>query len=209
MKADIFLAKSGAGKSTSRHARGETIFAQAEPADSLFYIRRGRVKLVAASPGGKPASVAILKAGDFLGESCLAGHPVRMFSAVALSDCLLVRIAKATAVSLIQGEPALSQLFLRHLVMRNDRTAKNLTERLPPCSEQRLARALLLLASFGNEAKPDSVLPKMTHETLAEIIGTTRSRVRFLMDRFRQLGFLEDKKVLAVHPSLVKVLLRD
>jgi CRP/FNR family transcriptional regulator, cyclic AMP receptor protein len=207
--AKTFLAKAGAGKSARCHALSETIFSQTEPADALFYIQKGKVKLTVVSNRGKQAVIAILGAGDFFGEGCLAGQLVRMSSATALCECLIVRLDKAAAMAVIRSEPDFSELFLRYVLSRNIRIEEDLVDQLFNSSEKRLARVLLLLANFGKEGKPEPVIPKMSQETLAEIIGTTRSRVSFFMNRFRKMGFIDYKNGLEVHSSLLNVLLRD
>ncbi len=201
-----FLANAG---SAARHARGEVIFSQSDRAEALFYIQKGKVKLSVVSSRGKQAVIGIIGAGDFFGEGCLAGQPVRMASAVALGECSLVRVEKADAMILIRNEPAFSERFLQHLLSRNVRIEEDLVDQLFNSSEKRLARVLLLLANFGKEGKPAPVIPKMSQETLAEIVGTTRSRVSFFMNRFRKLGFIDYKKGLEVRSSLLDVLLRD
>ncbi len=203
------LAKASAGRSTSYHARSEAIFAQADPADALFYIQKGNVKLTTVSPHGKHAVIATLKTGDFFGEGCLAGQSVRTSNATAASACLLVKLQKPSAMALIHDEPAFSQLFLSYLLTRNIRIQENLARRLFNSSEQRLARVLLLLANFGQDDTPESVVPKLTLEALAEMVGTTRARVRSFMTRFRKMGFINDKNGLKVHNSLLNVLLQD
>jgi len=207
--AKSFLAKVGPGRSVKHHATGEAIFTQADSADALFYIRRGRVKLSVVSSRGKQAVIAILGAGNFFGEGCMAGQLVRMSSAAALSACSLVRLEKAAAIAVIHNDPAFSELFLRYVLSRNIRIEEDLIGQLFSSSEKRLARVLLLLANFGKEGKPETVIPKMSQETLAEIIGTTRSRVSFFMSRFRKMGFIDYRKGLEVHSSLISVLLRD
>jgi CRP/FNR family transcriptional regulator, cyclic AMP receptor protein len=207
--AKSFLAKVGPGRSAKHHVTGQAIFTQADPADALFYIRRGRVKLTVVSQRGKQAVVAILGAGNFFGEGCLAGQVVRMSSATAMTECTLVRMEQAAAIAVIHNEPVFSELFLRYVLSRNIRIEEDLIDQLFNSSEKRLARVLLLLANFGKEGKPELVIPKMSQETLAEIIGTTRSRVSFFMNRFRKMGFIDYKHGLEVHSSLLSVLLRD
>jgi CRP/FNR family cyclic AMP-dependent transcriptional regulator len=207
--ARAFLAKAGAGRSVKRPPASATIFAQADPADALFYIQKGKVKLTVISSRGKQAVIAMLGAGDFFGEGCLAGQSVRMSSATAMGECSLIRLEKAAAIAVIHDQPAFSELFLQHLLSRNMRIEEDLIDQLFNSSEKRLARVLLLLANFGKEGKPQTVIPKMSQDTLAEIIGTTRSRVSFFMDRFRKMGFIEYKNGLEVHSSLLNILLRD
>ena len=207
--AKTFLAKAGAGRAVKRHAHSEVIFSQTDPADALFYIQKGKVRLTVLSNRGKQAVIAILATGDFFGEGCLAGQLVRMSSAAAMGECSLVRLEKAAAMAAIRSEPAFSELFLQYVLARNIRIEEDLVDQLFNSSEKRLARVLLLLANFGKEGKPEPVIPKMSQETLAEIIGTTRSRVSFFMNRFRKMGFIDYRKGLEVHSSLLNVLLRD
>jgi CRP/FNR family cyclic AMP-dependent transcriptional regulator len=207
--AKTFLARAGAGRALKCHAKSEVIFSQADPADAVFYIQKGKVKLTVVSTRGKQAVIAILGAGDFFGEACLAGQLVRMSSADAMGECSLVRLEKAAAMAVIHDEPAFAALFLQYVLSRNIRIEEDLVDHLFNSSEKRLARVLLLLANFGKEAKPEPVIPKMSQETLAEIIGTTRSRVSFFMNRFRKMGFIDYKDGLEVHSSLLNVLLRD
>ena len=204
-----FLAKAGTGRSLRHYAIGQTIFTQSDTADAIFYIRRGRVKLTVVSNRGKQGVIALLGGGDFFGEGCLAGQAVRTSSAAALSECSLMRLEKPVAVAVIRDEPAFSGLFLSYLLSRNVRIEEDLIDQLFNSSEKRLARVLLLLANFGKEGKPEAVIPKISQETLAEIVGTTRSRVSFFMNRFRQRGFIDYQKGLEVHSSLLNVLLRD
>jgi CRP/FNR family cyclic AMP-dependent transcriptional regulator len=206
LHAKDFLASAGAA---IRHAEGELIFSQADPADTLFYILKGKVKLSVLSNRGKQAVIAILGAGDFIGEACLAGQLVRVSSAAAVVECSVLRLEKAAAIALIRTQPVFSGQFLQYLLSRNMRIEEDLVDQLFNSSEKRLARVLLLLANFGKEGKPEPVIPKMSQETLAEIIGTTRSRVSFFMNRFRKLGFIDYKNGLEVHSSLLEVLLRD
>jgi CRP/FNR family transcriptional regulator, cyclic AMP receptor protein len=209
MRTSNFLAKMEARGWVKRHATGETIFNQSDAADAIFYIRRGRVKLTAVSSRGKQAVIALLGAGDFFGEGCLAGQLVRMSNAATVSECWLVRLEKAAAVVLIRDEPAFSKLVLGYVLSRNVRMEVDLIRHLFDSTEKRLARVLLLLANFGKEGAPESVIPKVSEERLAEIIGTTRSRVGFFMNRFRTMGFIDYKEGLGVHSSLITVLLRD
>ena len=207
--ARTFLAKAGVGRAVRRHAANDVIFAQTDPADALFYIQKGKVRLTVVSNRGKQAVIAILGTGDFFGEGCLAGQLVRMASAAAMGECSVVRMEKAAAFAVIQSEPAFSALFLQYVLSRNIRIEEDLVDQLFNSSEKRLARVLLLLANFGKEGNPEPVVPKISQETLAEIIGTTRSRVSFFMNRFRKLGFIDYKNGLEVHSSLLNVLLRD
>jgi CRP-like cAMP-binding protein len=185
------------------------VFAQSDPADAIFYIQKGKLKLTVVSNNGKEAVVALLGAGDFLGEGCLAGQQVRMATAAAMTDCAIVRLDRAEAIRVLHDEPSFSELFLKHLLSRNIRIEEDLVDQLFNSSEKRLARVLLLLANFGKEGKPETVIPKISQETLAEIVGTTRSRVSFFMNRFRKLGFIKYNGVLEVHSSLLNVVLHD
>src|SRR5579872_419573 len=174
-----FLAKAGSCRSLRRYATGQMIFTQSDAADAIYYIRRGRVKLTVVSNRGKQGVIAILGGGDFFGEGCLAGQAARMSSAAALTECSLMRLEKAVVVAVIRNEPAFSGLFLSYVLSRNVRIEEDLIDQLFNSSEKRLARVLLLLAKFGKEAKPEAVIPKIGQETLAEMVGTTRSRVSF------------------------------
>jgi CRP/FNR family cyclic AMP-dependent transcriptional regulator len=185
------------------------LFAQGDPADSVFYLQSGKIKLTVVSKQGKEAVIAILKDGDFLGEGCLTGQPVRFSTATALSGCSIVKLEKALVVRLLHEDPAFAELFVTHLLSRNAKIEEDLVDHLFNSSEKRLARVLLLLANFGKEGKPELVIPKISQETLASIVGTTRSRVSFFMNRFRKLGFIEYNGSLKVHSSLLNVILHD
>jgi CRP-like cAMP-binding protein len=204
-----FLAKVGKGKTHTEVGKNHKVFAQGDAAQSIFYIQKGRVKLTVVSKQGKEAVIAILGGGDFFGEGCLAGQPLRMSTVTTLSDCSIVRIEKADTVRVLHDEPAFSEMFLHYLLSRNIRIEEDLVDHLFNSSEKRLARVLLLLANFGKEGKPETVIPKMSQETLAEIIGTTRSRVSFFMNKFRKLGFISYNGQLEVHSSLLNVVLHD
>jgi CRP-like cAMP-binding protein len=204
-----FLAKVGAGRSVTHFPKTGRIFVQGDPADAVFYIREGRVKLTVVSREGKVAVIAILGAGDFFGEGCLAGQVTRMSSAAAMSECSVVRLERAALIRVLREEPDFSEMFLMHVLSRNIRFEADLVDHLFNSSEKRLARVLLLLANFGKMGEPQTVIPKISQETLAEIIGTTRSRVSFFMNRFRKLGFIEYNDGLEVHSSLLNVVLHD
>jgi CRP-like cAMP-binding protein len=208
-----FLARSGAGRTLEDNTKNHTIFLQGEPADAIFYIQKGKIKLTVVSKQGKEAVVALLGAGDFFGEGCLAGQPLRMASATTMSECSIMRLEKMAVIRLLQDQPAFSDLLLHHLLSRNIRIEEDLVDQLFNSSEKRLARVLLLLANFGKEGKPELVIPKVSQETLAEIVGTTRSRVSFFMNRFRKLGFIQYNgsisSGLEVHSSLLNVILHD
>jgi CRP/FNR family cyclic AMP-dependent transcriptional regulator len=209
LSARTFPAKAGVGRAVRRYAENDVIFSQTDPADGLFYIQKGKVQLSVVSNHGKQAILAILSAGDFFGEGCLAGQPMRMSSAAAIGECALIRLEKAAATSLIQDERAFSERFLRYLLYRNIRMEEDLVDQLFNSSEKRLARVLLQLANFGKTGKPDPVIPKISQETLAAMVGTTRSRVSFFMNRFRKLGYIDYKDGLAVRSSLLNVILQD
>ncbi len=209
----VFLARTGAGRALADYAKNHTIFLQGEPADAIFHIQKGKIKLTVVSKQGKEAVVALLGAGDFFGEGCLAGQPLRMASATTMSECSIMRLEKSGVVRLLHDQPAFSEVMLRHLLSRNIRIEEDLVDQLFNSSEKRLARVLLLLANFGKEGKPELVIPKVSQETLAEIVGTTRSRVSFFMNRFRKLGFIQYNgsfnSGLEVHSSLLNVILHD
>ena len=206
---NLFLAKVGEGRKIVDYSKNQVVFSQAERADAIFYIQKGKVKLTVVSSAGKEAIIAILGAGDFLGEGSLAGRPVRMATATAMSDCSIVRLEKAAMIRMLHEEPAFSEMFLAYVLSRNMRIEENLVDQLFNSSEKRLARVLLLLANFGKEGKPEPVLAKMSQETLAEMIGTTRSRVSFFMNKFRKMGFIEYNGGLHVHSSLLNIVLHD
>ena len=205
----VFLAKVGKGRTLADYKKNQKVFLQGDPADAIFYIQSGKVKLTVVSKQGKEAVVAILGSDDFFGEGCLAGQPLRMARAAAMSECSIMRLDKSGVVQLLHDEPAFSELFLRYLLSRNIRIEEDLVDHLFNSSEKRLARVLLLMANFGKEGKAEPVIPKISQETLAEIVGTTRSRVSFFMNRFRKLGFIEYNGRLEVHSSLLNIVLHD
>jgi CRP/FNR family cyclic AMP-dependent transcriptional regulator len=207
-----FLAKMGEGRIISDYREHEMVFSQGDKANTIFYIQKGKVKLTVISQQGKEAVIAILGTGDFFGEGCLAGQPVRMATAVAMSECSIVRLDKGDTIRVLHEEPAFSELFLAYMLSRNKRLEEDLVDQLFNSSEKRLARVLLLLANFGKEGKPEPVIPKMSQETLAEVIGTTRSRVSFFRNKFRKLGHLDYNDGMAgleVHSSLLNIVLHD
>jgi CRP/FNR family cyclic AMP-dependent transcriptional regulator len=204
-----FLKKIKGGKTSARYTPRKAIFCQGDPADSIFYIEKGKVKVGVVSKRGKEAVVALLGPGDFMGEGCLAGQMVRMTTAVPLTECTIVRIEKEATVKALRDDPAFSEIFLAYLLVRNIRSQEDLVDQLFNSSEKRLARVLLLLANYGQEAKPDLVIEKISQETLAEMIGTTRSRVSHFMNKFRKLGFIKYNGSLEVHSSLLSVILHD
>jgi CRP/FNR family transcriptional regulator, cyclic AMP receptor protein len=205
----VFLATIGEGRKVLTFSRKQAIFAQGDAADAVFYIQEGKVRLTVVSKAGKEATIGILKEGDFFGEGSLAGQPFRMGSATAMTDCAILRIAKKGMMEALHREHQFSDLFVAYLLARNIRYEEDLVDQLFNSSEKRLARILLLLAHFGKEGTPETVVPKISQETLAEMIGTTRSRVSFFMNRFRKLGFIHYNGGLQVHSSLLNVVLHD
>jgi len=205
----ILLTRIADGSTIINYTSGQLIFAQGDPADAIFYIQRGKVKLTVVSKPGREGVLAILGTGDFFGESCLAGQPLCMKSATAISDSTIMRVEKQAMVRLLRKEPAFSELFMTHLLSRNIRIEEDLMDQLFNSSEKRLARILLILANFGKEGKPEPAIAKISQETLAEMIGTTRSRVSFFMNKFRKLGFIEYNGGLKIHSSLLNVVLLD
>jgi CRP/FNR family cyclic AMP-dependent transcriptional regulator len=205
----IFLATVGKGKTLLTPPKKQIIFSQGDTADAVFYIQEGQVKLSVVSQQGKEAVVTILERGSFFGEGCLAGQLVCMATATSLENSTLVRIDKQTMIDTLHNEPTFSELFLAYLLARNIRIQEDLVDQLFNSSEKRLARILLLLAHFGKEGKPEAVIPKISQETLAELVGTTRSRVSFFLNRFRKLGFLDYNGGFHVHSSLLNIVLHD
>ena len=206
---NTFLATIGDGRKILAVPKNQSIFTQGDTADAVFYIRTGKVKLTVVSKAGKEATIGILKEGDFFGEGALAGQMVRMGSATAMTDCEVLRVNKKAMMEAVHGEHAFSDMFVAYLLARNIRYEEELVDQLFNSSEKRLARVLLLLAHFGKEGIPETVIPKISQETLAEMIGTTRSRVSFFMNRFRKLGFIHYNGGLQVHSSLLNVVLHD
>ena len=204
-----FLAKVGDGKAILNYLKKQIIFSQGEIADAVFYIQHGNVKLVVVSEHGKEAVVAILGPGHFFGEGCLNGHPLRIATARAVDECVITRLEKATMIATIHKEPEFSELFMSYLLARNSRVEEDLIDQLFNSSEKRLAQLLLLLANFGKDGRPEPIVGKFSQETLAEMIGTTRSRVSNFMNKFRDLGFISYNGSIEVHSSLLTVLLHD
>jgi CRP/FNR family cyclic AMP-dependent transcriptional regulator len=204
-----FLSQIGGGKTLLTCQKKQILFSQGDVADSVFYIQAGRVKLSVVSQRGKEAVIALMDAGSFFGEGCLAGKLVRLTSATVVDDSTIVRIDKQVMMHVLENEPTFSSMFLEYILARNLRIQEDLVDQLFNSSEKRLARVLLLLAHFGKEGKPEPVIAKVSQETLAEMIGTTRSRVSFFMNKFRKLGFLEYNGGLHVHSSLLNVVLHD
>src|SRR6202171_1011483 len=206
---DDFLAKIGEGRTICLYRKGQNVFSQGSIADSVFYIQQGKVKVTVVSEHAKEAVVAILGKDEFCGEGCLAGQPKRIASATTLTECEIMRIEKDAIVRPLHEEPEFSQMFLEHLLARTIRVEEDLVDQLFNSSEKRLARALLLLANFGKEGRPEPIIGKVSQETLAEMIGTTRSRVSFFMNKFRKLGFISYNGRVEVHSSLLGVVLHD
>jgi CRP-like cAMP-binding protein len=205
----VFLARVGKGKTHANYAKNHKVFGQGDAAEAILYIQKGKVKLTVVSKQGKEAVVAVLRAGDFFGEGCMAGQSLRMATATTMSDCSIVRLEKLNAIRALHDQRAFSELFLRYLLSRNIRIEEDLVDQLFNSSEKRLARVLLLLAKFGKEGKPELVIPKISEETLAELVGITPSRVGFFMNKFRKLGFIGDNGGLEVHSSLLNIVLHD
>lgn len=206
---DQFLATIGEGRRIVSFGKKQAIYTQGDDAEAIFYIQTGKVKLTVVSKTGKEATIGILNPGDFFGEGCLAGQPLRMGSATALADCTALRIEKKSLMQALHRGHAFSDLFVAYLLARNIRYEEDLVDQLFNSSEKRLARILLLLARFGKEGTPETVVPKISQETLAEMVGTTRSRVSFFMNRFRKLGFIRYNGGLQVNNSLLNVVLHD
>jgi CRP/FNR family transcriptional regulator, cyclic AMP receptor protein len=204
-----FLETTANGRVISTHSKKEVIFAQGEDADAVFYIRKGKVKVAIVSKEGKEAVIALLGPDEFVGEGCLIGQPKRLATASAMTECETMRVAKTEIQRVLGDEPAFSQMFISHILARNARVEEDLADQLFNSTEKRLARLLLLMANFGKEGRAEPILAKISQETLAEMIGTTRSRVSHFMNKFRQLGFIEYNGHLEVHNSLMSVLLAD
>jgi CRP/FNR family cyclic AMP-dependent transcriptional regulator len=210
---NVFLATIGEGRKILSVPKKQMIFAQGDAADAVFYVQKGKVRLTVVSKIGKEATIAIVSEGHFFGEGCLAGQLLRMGSALAMTDCEILRVEKKAMMDVLHREPAFSERFVAYLLGRNIRYEEDLVDQLFNSSEKRLARILLLLAHFGKDGIPETVLPKISQETLAEMVGTTRSRVSFFMNRFRRLGFIDyaggSEGALQVHSSLLNVVLHD
>jgi CRP/FNR family transcriptional regulator, cyclic AMP receptor protein len=205
-----FLASAGAGRTIVELKKGQRVFSQGDAATAVFYVQTGKIKLTVISKRGKEATIALLGAANFLGEECIAAAQLqRVATATALTPSSLLRIERAEMVRVLHQEQLFSEVFVSYLLARNARVQEDLVDQLFNSSEKRLARALLLLAQFGKEGKPDTVIPKISQETLADMIGTTRSRVSFFMNRFRKLGFIEYNGHLSIHSSLLNVILHD
>ena len=207
--AEAFLRSAGAGKTIVTYQPTDVIYSQGDASDSVLYIQEGAVKLSVLSHGGKEAVVAMLGPGDFFGERALAGHPVRLEAATAMSVTTVLVIPKEQMIRLLHDQHAVSDRFITHMLARNLRIEEDLIDQLFNSSEKRLARTLLLLAQFGKEGKPEAIVPKISQETLAEIVGTTRSRVSYFMNKFRRLGFIEYNGGMNIHSTLLNVILYD
>jgi CRP-like cAMP-binding protein len=205
----VFLSKVNGGRAISDYRKDQIVYRQSDPADSVFYIQSGKVKTTVISEQGKEAVIAVLGTDDFFGEGCLAGQPLRLSTTSAMTQSVIVRIAKADVIRVIHEEPAFAELFIAHLLSRNIRVEEDLVDQLFNSSEKRLARVLLLLANFGKESQPEPILAKISQETLAEMIGTTRSRVSFFMNKFRELGLIDYNGHIEVHSSLLNVVLHE
>jgi len=206
---NTFLAMIGDVRKMLAVPKKQTIFTQGDEADAVFYVQKGKVKLTVVSKTGKEATIGILSEGNFFGEGSLAGQALRMGSAAAMTDCQLLRIEKKAMMAALHREHAFSDMFVAYLLARNIRYEEDLVDQLFNSSEKRLARVLLMLAHFGKEGVPETVVPGISQETLAEMVGTTRSRVSFFMNRFRKLGFIHYNGGLQVHSSLLNVVLHD
>lgn len=207
--AQAFFEAMGPGQTASKHQPQDVIFCQGDRADSVFYVQSGKVKLSVTSTNGKEAVIAVLGDGDFFGEGSLISQPVRLATATALEECTLNRIDKSKMLRVLHDEAQFSDRFTAHLLTRNSRVEADLVDQLMNSSEKRLARTLLLLANFGKEGRPEPITTRISQETLAEIVGTTRPRISFFMNKFRKLGFIDYNGTLRVNSSLLSVLLRD
>jgi CRP/FNR family transcriptional regulator, cyclic AMP receptor protein len=205
----VFLATANGGRSLSKYQKDKVIFSQGDPADAVFYIQKGQVKITVVSEQGKEAVVAVLGPDEFCGEGCLTGQPRRMATATAMTECGIMRLEKAAIIRVLHEEPAFSEMFVSHLLARTIRVEADLVDQLFNSSEKRLARALLLLANFGKEGRAEPILAKISQETLAEMIGTTRARVSFFMNKFRRLGLIDYNGHIEIYSSLLNVILHD
>ena len=206
---ETFLATVDGGRSVSKYRKNQAVFSQGDSADSVFYIQEGKVKVTVVSERGKEAVVAIHGKGDFFGEGCLSGQPRRLAAAAAMTESVIMRLEKAAIVRVLHDEPKFSEMFMSYLLARNARVEEDLVDQLFNSSEKRLARLLLLMANFGKEGRPEPVIAKISQETLAEMVGTTRSRVSSFMNKFRKLGFIEYNGGVEVHPSLLSMVLHE
>ncbi|MGC2110084.1 MAG: Crp/Fnr family transcriptional regulator [Candidatus Korobacteraceae bacterium] len=208
--AKAFLARAGVGKKSFNLKKNETAFAQGDPSDAIFYVQKGKLRVTVTSANGKEATITLVGEGEFVGEDCMiSAHPLRLSTATAMTECALLRVSKGEMVRVLHKEPDLSEMFTSFLLARNARIQADLVDQLFNSSEKRLARILLLLAQFGKESKPETVVPKISQEVLAEMIGTTRSRVSFFMNRFRKLGFIEYNGEIRIHNTLLNIFLQE
>jgi CRP/FNR family cyclic AMP-dependent transcriptional regulator len=205
----LFLASVNGGRTIAGYRKGGVIFSQGKAADAVFYIQKGKVKITVISERGKEAVVAVLGPDEFCGEGCLTGQPLRLATAVAMTECVVMRLQKETMVRVLHEEPVFSEFFVSHLLTRTARVEADLVDQLFNSSEKRLARTLLLLANFGKEGPPEPTITKVSQETLAEMVGTTRSRVSFFMNKFRKLGLINYNGHLEIHRSLLNVVLHE
>jgi CRP/FNR family cyclic AMP-dependent transcriptional regulator len=204
-----FLSKVGVGKTILKYEKNQHVFKQGDVADAVFYLQKGTVKLTVLSEHGKEAVVGILEPGQFFGEGCLNGHPLRIATTTAMTECVITSITKEAMIATLHNEPKFSELFMAYLLTRNSRVEEDLIDQLFNSSEKRLARLLLLLAHFGREGRPQPILLDMSQETLAEMIGTTRSRVSYFMNKFRKLGLISYNGKIEVHNSLLNAVLHE
>jgi len=205
----VFLETAGHGRMLSTHRKNQIIFSQGDDADAVIYIKKGKIKVTVISTHGKEAVVAILGVDEFLGEGCLIGQPKRLATASAMTECVTMRVDKSEILQVLQNEPAFSKMFISHILTRTARVEEDLVDQLFNSTEKRLARVLLLLANFGKDGRPEPIVAKISQETLAEMIGTTRSRVSHFMNKFRNLGFIAYNGHLEVHSSLLSVVLNE
>jgi CRP/FNR family transcriptional regulator, cyclic AMP receptor protein len=206
---EAIISKLNGGRSEVKYQRDQIIYSQGDPADCVFYVQAGKVKVAVVSESGKEAIVAILLPGSFCGEECLTGHRLRLTTVKTLTECGLIRIAKASIIRALHDDPEFSELFTTYLLERNIRAQEDLVDQLLNSTEKRLARLLLILANYGKEDRPDPIVPKINQETLAEMIGTSRTHVNFFMNKFRQLGFIEYNGDIKVNRSLLNMLLHE
>lgn len=205
----VFLATVNGGRTLANYRKNRVIFSQGDRADSVFFLREGKVKIVVTSDQGKEAVVAVVGPNEFFGEGCLIGQQLRLATATPMTECTAMRLKKAEMIRMLHAEPSFAEMFTAHLLTRNSRVEADLVDQLFNSSEKRLARTLLLLANFGKEGRPEPVATQISQETLADMIGTTRPRVSFFMNKFRKLGFIDYNGELQVHSSLLSVVLRD
>ena len=206
---EVLLSTIDGERSVSEYRKNQRVFSQGDAADAVYYVQQGQVKVCVLSERGKEAVVALHGTGDFFGEGCLTGQPLRLATVAAMTDCVIMRIDKVAVVRLLHDEPKFSEMFLSYILTRNARVEEDLVDQLFNSSEKRLARVLLLMANFGKEGRQEPVLAKISQETLAEMVGTTRSRVSYFMNKFRKLGFIKYNGALEIHNSLLNVVLHD